>query len=95
MEENIPSVAALEAGHQFPCVFVIKVFGDNNEAFPAAVMTVGKENLASPESATQKSRASSKGTHLCVSLSFEALSAEEVRSLYRAFITTQGVRFLM
>lgn len=93
--DNIPSVKALEAVHEFPCPFTIKVFGHSDPAFPMVVAEVARQAIEDTSSISHRHRASSKGNHLCVTLTVTAQSAVEVRVLYEALLTTSSVRFLL
>ena len=66
----------------FPCTFPLKVMGQNNEAFEAAVRDVLQRHLGSSP-VTYARRPSSGGKYLSLTATFTATSREQLDALYR------------
>lgn len=67
----------------FPCEFVIKAFGNKNDAFEAAVITtINKHCRDVPENAFGF-RPSKDGKYLAISVKIEAESQEQLDTIYR------------
>lgn len=76
-----PSRELLLANHRFPGPYVIKAFGPASEAFAegvvaAAVLVVGETR------ATVAQRTSSRGGKVCVTVTVNAFTVDEVIDVY-------------
>ncbi|EKD54329.1 MAG: hypothetical protein ACD_60C00094G0009 [uncultured bacterium] len=69
---------------QFPCEFVIKVFGNTSSQFETEVLTVIRKHLTTDlkENAIRH-RSSKDGKYLALTITFFAESKEQLDTIYR------------
>ena len=67
---------------QFPCEFPIKVMGRDDEAFETAVMNIFDRHLEDVKAASIRTRPSSSGKFLSITVTFTAESKAQLDALY-------------
>ncbi len=95
MSEHESFLARLEDVHEFPCDFVIKVIGDNDDAFVASVIQVSVNVLGRDSEPNVDTRESSGGKHISVTLTVAVTQAVEVVEIYTRLHKLEGVKFLL
>ena len=93
--KGLPSVDALESVHAFPGPYTFKVFGPGESSVMEDARSIALTHVESVEDVSLSTRASSRGTYVCVSLKMTVASAEMVREIYRALVRLESVRFLL
>ena len=86
------SINLLNATHEFPCAFVIKVIGVDQNDFVSRV--VGTLLHFDPE-VTYQTRSTPNGRHVSVTLEPHLQSAEQVLLIYERVRTLEGVVMTM
>jgi len=76
-----PSRELLLANHRFPGPYVVKAFGPASDAFRDAVVGAATEVVGESRADVQQ-RTSSRGSKVCVTLTLNAFSVEEVIDVY-------------
>ncbi len=85
-----------ESPLKFPCRFPIKVMGRREVGFEAEVIALISEHAGAeipPESV--RTRASSNGRFLAVTVTIEAESRAQLDGIYRALTATEQVLFVL
>lgn len=85
---------SLREVHDFPGPFMFKVIGGNSDAFVANVVQAVINALGEVEPEV-KTRESSGGKHVAVTVDVSVESAEAVLDVYSAFQMVEGVRFVL
>lgn len=67
---------------KFPCEFPIKVMGRDDEAFERAVMAIFDRHLEDVKGASIRTRPSSSGKFLSITVTFTAESKAQLDALY-------------
>ncbi len=68
---------------QFPCDFVIKIFGVASDEFELAVLTIIRKHVAELRETAIRSRPSKDGKYLALSITVHAESKEQLDDIYR------------
>jgi len=89
--DGIPAIELLESTHNFPCRYVFKVIGKNENDFPLRVIAAMKQALEASVDPPHRMRETAGGRH--VSLTFEPVikSADQAHAAYRALHATEDV----
>jgi uncharacterized protein len=69
-------------GFVFPCSFPLKVFGRDTDDFEALVVAVVRRHVGGDEDLTVTSRQSHGGKYLAVTVTFTAVSRQQLDALY-------------
>ena len=86
------SLDLLNATHQFPCAFIIKVIGvDQNDFVSRVVDTL----LHFDPEVTYQTRSTPNGKHVAVTLEPQLQSAEQVLLVYERMRSVEGVVMTM
>jgi putative lipoic acid-binding regulatory protein len=72
-----------ESPLKFPTEFPIKVMGRTQEGFAQAIVTVVQKHAPDFDPATLEMRASSAGKYLSLTCTINAISRDQLDSLYR------------
>ncbi len=72
-----------ESPFQFPCEFVIKIFGLASDAFELEALTIVRKHISELREDAIKSRLSKDGKYLALSITIHAESKEQLDTLYR------------
>lgn len=78
--KRAPDRDLIAAGHAFPGEYVIKAFGPGADAFTDAVGQGAQAVVG--ERAAVSMRTSSKGNHVCVTVTVQAENVDEVIAVY-------------
>lgn len=92
--KNIPSAEVLEASHDFPCVYQIRVIGSAENGFVERVIQQTAELLGSPESVDHSVRNTPGGRHVAIALNASVEHAEQVRSIYERLGDVEGIVYI-
>lgn len=80
---------------EFPCQFPIKVMGTNSADFENDIVVITRRFVPDLGEAAVKSRASSGGKYLSVTVTFTATSKAQIDNLYRAMNTHPDVKMVL
>jgi len=92
---GIPTLASLEATHEFPCHYTLKAIGANTDAFEAEATRIAGEVSGYPESLRVSRRLSGKGNHRAITLEVYVQSAHQVQALYTALFQVDGLKMML
>jgi len=67
---------------EFPCQFPIKVFGENHQDFEAVVIEIVNRHCTNLSEGAVKSRQSSKGNFMSMTVTIEAHSKQQIDAIY-------------
>lgn len=84
-----------ESPLRFPCRFPIKVMGRHEEGFEAVVIALISEHAGAIPDASVRSRQSSTGRYLAVTVTIDATSREQLDNVYRALTASKQVLFVL
>lgn len=95
MSDRSSMLEKLNDVHEFPGPYRFKIIGPNSDAFASSIIqsvlvVCGPD--AEPEVTT---RESSKGSHLSISITIQADSAEHVLEVYGVLQANDDVRFIL
>jgi hypothetical protein len=68
---------------QFPCEFVIKVFGLASSEFETAVLTIIRNHVSDLKENALRTRPSKDGKYLAITITFNAENREQIDEIYR------------
>ncbi len=89
------SLELLNATHDFPCEFTIKVIGKSSDEFVSSVVESVQESIGSREPIKYSTRATPNGRHVSVTLEPVVGSAEQVLTVYEGIRSVAGVVMTM
>ncbi|MEM9457241.1 MAG: DUF493 family protein [Myxococcota bacterium] len=76
-----PSRELLLANHRFPGAYVVKAFGPSSAAFRDAIVAAAVEVVGESRASVQQ-RTSTRGSKVCVTLTLNAFTVDEVIDVY-------------
>ncbi len=79
--QRAPSRELLLANHRFPGPYIIKAFGPARDEFREDVVAAGTAVVGDARANVQQ-RTSSKGARMCVTLTVNAFTVDEVIAVY-------------
>jgi putative lipoic acid-binding regulatory protein len=88
-------VADSDSPLKFPCRFPIKAVGRNEPGFEQLVVEAVRLHAAPLLGSDVTTRASRNGQYLAVTVTFNAVSREQVDAIYRVLSASEHVRFLL
>lgn len=71
-----------QSAFEFPCSFPLKVFGEVADDFEDIVLSIVSRHVEQLEAGTVSSRKSSGGKYLCVTVTIDAQSQDQLDNLY-------------
>lgn len=80
---------------QFPCSFPIKVMGRHEPGFEALVVELVGSHAGPLAEGSVRSRASSSGRYLSVTITITATSRTQLDDIYRSLSATPQVLFVL
>ncbi|MGD8515154.1 MAG: DUF493 domain-containing protein [Granulosicoccaceae bacterium] len=80
---------------EFPCEFPLKIMGKNVEAFEPAVITIVRKHVPDLGEGAVRTRPSSKGNYLAITVTFEAQNKQQLDNLYRELHACEHVSMLL
>lgn len=93
---NIPSIEALEAVHQFPDWYTMKVFGPaDNDFASSCVAEIATFMGGDDERYKTSTRQSKEGNHVCVTILAYYQNAEDVQTVYQQLLDIDSVRMIL
>ncbi len=92
---DAPSIEALEAVHEFPGPFAFKAFGPHDQEFVDAVKQAVERAITDPSDVDYSARPSSKGKHVCITVTARFESAAAVRGAYIHLKSVDRLRMLL
>lgn len=69
---------------QFPCEFVIKIFGVASDEFEMEVITIIRKHIKELGENAIRSRPSKDGKYLALTITIDAESKEQIDEIYRS-----------
>lgn len=94
MAELPPGTPTLEELLEFPCDYVFKAFGPQEEQFVEAVRTAVATVVPLPLDCI-KLRPSAKGRYQCVTVLTRLHSIEQLKAIYAALRTVENLKYLL
>jgi len=79
----------------FPCEFPIKVMGVNSDSFENEIFMIANQHVTNLGEAAIRSKPSSSGKYLSVTVTFTAQDREQIDNLYRAFNKHPNVKMVL
>ncbi|MCA9708550.1 MAG: DUF493 domain-containing protein [Myxococcales bacterium] len=76
-----PSRELLLANHRFPGAYVVKAFGPSTEAFVEGIVVAAVDIVGEARAHVQQ-RTSTRGSRVCVTLTLNAFTVDEVIDVY-------------
>lgn len=89
--DHRPSVELLESTHQFPGTYQIRVIGRSDADFSGRVIAAVRDELAAPSDLDHSIRMTPGGRHVAVTLDLTVQTAGQVRAVYGAIQTLEGL----
>jgi len=89
------AVELLNSAHEFPCQVMVKVIGKNENDFPQRVISVVREQLQLEFDPPFRTRETSGGRHVSVTVEPTFDDAEQVLDLYQSIGTIEGIVIVM
>jgi putative lipoic acid-binding regulatory protein len=80
---------------EFPCDFPLKVMGQRNDGFTAAVLEVVQRHAPEFDAATMEMRDSQQGTYLSLTCTIRAESRQQLDALYRELTSHPLVKVVL
>jgi peptide-methionine (S)-S-oxide reductase len=80
---------------EFPCSFPLRVFGKVADDFEDVVLSIVSKHIETLETGTVSSRESSGGKYVCVTVTFEARSKDQLDALYMELTDHERVLMLL
>lgn len=94
MKEENSFLKRLEAVHTFPGSYMFKVIGVNTEKFVLQVVQAATLATKGGEKLSLKTKESTAGRHVSVTLTADVEDAEMVLEVYRLLQTVDDVHFI-
>jgi len=91
--QTAPSRDLLLANHDFPCAYVIKAFGPNNDAFRSGIVA-SAVTVLSESHVTTSERTTKNGRQICVTLTLRARTVEDVEAVYAGIYDVEDLRLI-
>jgi hypothetical protein len=79
---------------EFPCDYIFKAFGPNNETFVASVRSTISATVFAPLDAI-KVRPSSKGEYQCVTVVVRLQNVEQLKAIYQDLQQLAELKYLL
>lgn len=80
-----------EPAHQFPCDFMIKIFGVASDQFEIEALTIIRKYTPHLRETAIRSRSSRDGKYLALSITITADNQEQLDNIYRDLSTNPHV----
>lgn len=90
-EKRNQSLELLNATHEFPCDFTIKVIGQSDDDFVARVVETVQDAATTEERIPYQTKVTPNGKHVSVTMEPHLVSAEEVLFVYDQVKSVRGV----
>jgi uncharacterized protein len=87
----VPSIALLEATHQFPGPYMFKAIGQCEEGFAARVVAAVRDELDQEVDPPFKVRQTASGRHIAVTVEPRIQAAHQVLAVYRRIRDMRGL----
>lgn len=88
------SIELLEATHAFPCMYVFKAIGRDEEDFVMRVVTAIRDETGNDKDPAYTLRSSAGGAHVAITLEVLVQSPEQVLAIYEQVRTIPGLKML-
>src|SRR5262245_53503189 len=92
--QYLPAIELLESTHQFPCPYLFKVIGKNEQGFVARTVAAVRDAVEAEVDTPFKVREAAGGRHVAVTLEVPVERAEQVLAVYRRVQKLAGLVFL-
>lgn len=79
---------------QFPCDYMFKAFGPNEDSFSEAVRSAVDTVVSAPLDAVRV-RPSAEGSYICVTVLVRLHNFSQVEAVYAALRQVQGLKYLL
>lgn len=91
MTDKAPNDDDFSSPIEFPCDFIIKAMGKNNDTFQQAVKHIVTTSFPNVSDAQFKTRPSKDGNYTAISVSVHAETKEQLDQLYQALSNEPSV----
>jgi putative lipoic acid-binding regulatory protein len=88
------SIELLEKTHVFPCPYMFKLIGNQDQGFVARVVAAVREGLQADRDPPYTTRATADGKHVAVSLEPVVYSPHQILAVYDRVRGLEGLRYL-
>lgn len=88
------SIELLEKTHVFPCPYMFKLIGSQDQGFVARVVAAVREGLQADRDPPYTMRATADGRHVAVSLEPVVYSPQQILAVYDRVRGLAGLRYL-
>lgn len=92
---KMPPIELLEAEHEFPGPFMIKVIGEADGLFLARIVAAVRDELQSDVDPPFRMRSTKSGRHVSITLEPEFESPQQVLATYSRLSQTSGLVMMM
>ena len=92
--QTAPSRELILESHDFPGEYIVKAFGPGSNEFRKQVRACAVEVMGEKRVITSE-RATRSGHRICVTLTLEANTVEEVQRVYHRVCDVPGLMFLL
>ena len=93
-EHHAPARELLVANHSFPGEYILKAFGPGGGEFRDAVVA-GAQSVLGPGRLAASERATKSGHKVCVTLTIQADTVDEVIQIYGQVHTVDGLALIL
>jgi len=80
---------------EFPCQFPVKIMGNHTTGFENEMVMIARRHIPDLGEGSVKSRASSSGKYLSVTITFTATSKAQIDELYRDLNMHPDVKMML
>jgi len=92
---DLPPQELLEATHEFPCEFMFKAIGANQDGFVELVVAGVREVLGLEVDPPYEIKQTSGGRHLSLTITPQVESAAQVLAIYERIRTIDGLVMML
>jgi uncharacterized protein len=89
------SIELLEKTHTFPCSYVFKLIGSQDQGFVARVVAAVRDALQFEQDPPYTTRATPDGRHIAVTVEPIVQSPQQILAVYDRVHNLDGLRFLL
>jgi uncharacterized protein len=79
----------------FPCTYPLKIFGENTNAFYAAVAVIIEKHIVEGETVLYNTKTSSGSKYLSITATFTVHSQEQLTAIYQELSQHKSVLMIM
>lgn len=92
---DLPPLELLEATHEFPCPFMFKAIGANQNGFIELVVAAVREELGLTVDPPYEIKQTAGGRHVSITITPQVESAAQVIAIYERIRTVDGLVMML